>query len=62
LVPMPTRIGLTPGLSINGFFPKTRPDLWCGKFMRLMVVGKSTVVESLSAKDFTREIPDDGTP
>jgi hypothetical protein len=45
LVPMPTKIGLTPGLSINGFFPKTRPDLWCGKFMRLTVVGKSTVVK-----------------
>jgi hypothetical protein len=40
LVPMPTRIGLTPGLSINGFFPKTRPDLWCGRFSRLMIVKK----------------------
>jgi hypothetical protein len=45
LVPMPTKIGLTPGLSVNGFFPKTRPDLWCGKFMRLTVVGKLSVVE-----------------
>jgi hypothetical protein len=44
LMPMPTKIGLTPGLTINGFFPRTRPDLWCGEFIRLMVVGESTVV------------------
>ncbi len=64
LVPMPTKIGLTPGLGMNGFFPKTRPDLFCGKFMRLSVVGKSTVVpigQGATAPGLpSTEIPDAG--
>lgn len=65
LVPMDTKIGLTPGLAINGFFPRMRPDLWCGKFMRLTVAGKSSKVtdiprgETYPAKVW--EAPDDGT-
>jgi hypothetical protein len=46
LMPMPTKVGLTPGLTVNGFFPRTRTDLWCGKFLRLSVVSdKSNMVE-----------------
>jgi hypothetical protein len=72
LVPMPTKIGLTPGLSINGFFPRTRPDLFCGKFMRLTVVGKRSTALDLKGVPWEHplyasgaadpSLPDDGTP
>lgn len=63
--------GNGPVLSINGFFPRTRSDIWCGKFMRLTVVGKSTLVDF--TKNSGQDIgpgpwttpgtpPDDGTP
>lgn len=31
LVPVPNLLGAKPGIGISGFFPQTRPDIWCGR-------------------------------
>ena len=36
LVPNP----LTREVGVNGFFPPTNPDIWCGEFVRLSEVKK----------------------
>ena len=40
LIPRMGVMGKTLSLSIDGFFPKTRPDLWCGRHMWMVVVTK----------------------
>ena len=40
LVPRMRVMDKTSSLFIDGFFPKTRPDLWCGKYMGMVVVTK----------------------
>ncbi|PIV84246.1 MAG: hypothetical protein COW51_01025, partial [Candidatus Moranbacteria bacterium CG17_big_fil_post_rev_8_21_14_2_50_44_12] len=50
LMPLQTLLDKKPQIGVNSFFPKTRPDIWCGRHPGFMI------------GEFIPTIPDESIP